>query len=303
MIRYDNKNWISLLFTLKGSVLRSIALRIVLFSTLSAALVELHQRQIINLKDVSSTPWTMVGVALGLLLVFRTNASYDRYWEGRKQWGSILVAIRSLGIGIFAYLAPHPNAAAVQQRLNRLLIAFPILLKQRLRQTKDSHEVQRVLSPEDQQILAGTSNPVAAILFMMASILGQCAAQGMLTEQRFTMLNAYLVELSINSAGCERIRNTPLPIAYVLHLKRFLTLFCLTISLPLVAGMGWWSVLVTAMISYSLIGIEEIGVEIEDPFGDDPNDLPIDEICTAIEQNLIEFARLAELTATPAVAV
>jgi putative membrane protein len=303
MVKYDNKNWLGLLFTFNGSIIRSIILRIVLFSTLSAVFVALHQRQIINLKDVSSIPWTLVGVALGLLLVFRTNASYDRYWEGRKQWGGILVATRALSMGIFVYLAPHPDAAAVQQRLNRLLIAFPILLKQRLRQTEDWHEVERFFSPADQQILAGMSNPVAAILPVMASILGQCVAHGMLTEQRLTMLNTYLIELSLNSTGCERIRNTPLPIAYVLHLKRFLTLFCLTISLPLVAGMGWWSVLVTAMISYSLIGIEEIGVEIEDPFGDDPNDLPIDEICATIEKNLIEFARLAELTATPAITV
>ena len=119
---------------------------------------------------------------------------------------------------------------------------------------------------------------------------------GMLTEQRLIILNAPLAELIRSLGGCDRIRNTPLPIAYMLHIKRFLSLFCLTISLPFVAVMGWWSVLATALISYAFIGIEEIGVEIEDPFGDDPNDLPLDKICTTIEQNLADLSRLAERT-------
>jgi putative membrane protein len=183
----------------------------------------------------------------------------------------------------------------IKQRFINLLSAFPILVKQRLRQTQDWQEVERFLSPADRQTLAGASHPVVATLFLMTSILDQCAAHGMLTEQRLTVLHANIIDLNRGLGGCERIRNTPLPIAYVLHLKRFLSLFCLTISIPLVAVMGWWSVLATALVSYAFIGVEEIGVEIEDPFGNDPNDLPIEKICTTIEQNLAELYCLAEL--------
>jgi putative membrane protein len=296
MIDYDNKNWLALLVTLQGSVARSIAPRIAAFTVLNAFVVGLHQTGLIHLKDIPSTPWAVVGVALGLLLVFRTNTAYDRFWEGRKLWGEITNQSRYLGMGILAYLARHPDSAVVQQRLINLLTAFPVLTKHRLRQTQGWEEVKRLLSPQDQESIANAQHPPLATLSRITAILGQSAAQGLLTEQRLIMLNAGLVELTRCLGGCERIRNTPLPIAYVLHLKRFLSLFCLTISLPFVAVMGWWSVLATALVSYGFIGIEEIGVEIEDPFGDDPNDLPLDKICTTIEQNLTELNRLAEVT-------
>ena len=296
MIDYDNKNWFALLVTVKGSIIGSIFSRIVIFTGCSAAMVWLHQSQLINLKDIPSTPWAVVGVALGLLLVFRTNTAYDRFWEGRKLWGEITNQSRSLGMGILAYLAPHPDTAAVQQRLLNLLTVFPILTKQRLRQTQDWQEVKPFLSPADHQLLADAQHSALATLSLIATLLAQCAAQGMLTEQRLIILNTPLAELTRSLGGCERIRNTPLPIAYVLHIKRFLSLFCLTISLPFVAVMGWWSVLATALVSYAFVGIEEIGVEIEDPFGDDPNDLPLDKICTTIEQNLADLSRLAERT-------
>jgi len=289
---------LTLLVTFKGSVIRSIASRIVIFTFCSAVVTALYQRQVISLRDIPSTPWAVVGVALGLLLVFRTNTAYDRYWEGRKLWGEVVNATRHLSVGILAYLAPHPGAAAVKQQLLNLLSAFPVLLKQRLRQTQNWQEVERFLPPADQQVLAGASHAVLATLSLIATILGQCAAHGMLTEQRLIMLHTSLGDLTRCLGGCERIRNTPLPIAYVLHIKRFLSLFCLTIAFPLVTVMGWWSVLATALVSYAFIGIEEIGVEIEDPFGDDPNDLPLDKICTTIEQNLAELSRIAELTAS-----
>ena len=297
MVEYDNKNWLALLVMFNGSVFRSILSRIVIFTLLSAVIAGLHQTHFINLKDIPSTPWAVVGVALGLLLVFRTNTAYDRFWEGRKLWGEITNQTRLLSIGILAYLQPGPDTAAVQQRLINLLIAFPILTKQRLRQIQDWQEVQPFLLPGDQQRIAGANHPALATLSLITALLGQCTTQGLLTEQRLTILHPSLGELPRCLGGCERIRNTPLPIAYVLHLKRFLSLFCLTIVLPMVAVMGWWSLLVTVLVSYAFIGVEEIGVEIEDPFGDDPNDLPLDKICTTIQQNLIELNRLTESAA------
>lgn len=284
-------------------MIRSIISRIAIFTVVSAVIAGLHQIQVINLKDIPSTPWAVVGVALGLLLVFRTNTAYDRFWEGRKLWGDITNHTRLLSMGILAYLAPHPDTAAVQRRLINLLIAFPILTKQRLRQTKNWQEVKPFLLPEDQQRIEGANHPALATLSLIAALFGQCAAQGLLTEQRILLLHPSLGELTRCLGGCERIRNTPLPIAYVLHIKRFLSLFCLTISLPFVAVMGWWSVLATALVSYAFVGIEEIGVEIEDPFGDDPNDLPLDKICTTIEQNLTELNHLAEVTGSSGIEV
>ncbi len=96
------------------------------------------------------------------------------------------------------------------------------------------------------------------------------------------------VQLLIDSLGaCERIRKTPLPFAYVVHLRRALILYCFTLPFALVESFGWGTILATLLVAYIFFGIEEIGVEIEDPFGQDDNDLPLDRICATIEQNLI----------------
>jgi putative membrane protein len=96
------------------------------------------------------------------------------------------------------------------------------------------------------------------------------------------------VQLLVDYLGsCERIRKTPLPFAYVVHLRRALILYCVTLPFALVEPFGWWSILVTALISYTFFGIEELGVEIENPFGDDANDLPLEQICETIESDLL----------------
>ena len=285
MIEYDNKAWIKLLFAVRGSVMKSILSRIFIFAFLSAIVAAVHFY--VHPINIAATPWTIVGVALGLLLVFRTNTSYDRYWEGRKMWGAINNSSRTLGINITSYISPdHISSAHIKEKMVKLVEAFPILVKQRLRLEKNLDEVTDLLDEKELSILDKAVNLPITVLGMLSKQVYKCKTLGLIPDNHLGIFSNVIVELNNSMGACERIRNTPIPIAYALHLKRFLYLFCLTLPFSMVNAFGWWSVLITALVAYAFIGIEEIGVEIEDPFGDDPNDLPLDQICDGIKKTL-----------------
>jgi putative membrane protein len=284
MIDYDNKDWKALLFSLHGSIIPTIMPRLILLGGI-ASIVVLINRFVIKI-DVNSVPWTIVGVALGLLLVFRTNTAYDRYWEGRRMWGGIVNSSYSLISTVLGYVGNHdPKTRAIQERVTHLISALPILIKQKLRDQRDLKEIDRFITFEDKQLIENAKNYPLALHGLLVKEINLGYKENAIAKEAGNLVNTCLNEY-INCLGaCERIKNTPLPVAYVLHTKRFLYLFCATISLPLVNYFGGWSILIAMFISYALIGIEEIGVEIEDPFGDDPNDLPVDKICNNIVSN------------------
>jgi ion channel-forming bestrophin family protein len=287
MIDYDNKDWKKLLFSLKGSIIPTIAPRLLLLALISLSVV-LVDRIAVKI-EVNSVPWTIVGVALGLLLVFRTNTAYDRYWEGRRMWGGIVnssYTLMSVVLGYVGMQESKNNILIIQEKISRLICALPILMKQKLHDERDLKEIQSFISNEDMQFIENTHNLPIALHSLLVKEINEGYKQNVIAKEAGNLINGCLNEY-INCLGsCERIKNTPLPIAYVLHTKRFLYLFCSTISLPLVSYFGIWSILITVFISYALIGIEEIGVEIEDPFGYDPNDLPLDKICNNIISNI-----------------
>jgi len=285
MIDYDNKNWQKLLFSLHGSILPIIIPRLILLGGI-ASIVVLVNRFVIKI-DVNSVPWTIVGFALGLLLVFRTNTAYDRYWEGRRMWSGIANSSYSLISAVLGYVGNHdPKSRATQQRITHLISALPILIKQKLRNERELTEIAGFITTEDKHLLEKAKNYPIALHGLLIKEINEGYKTTAITKEAGNLINACLNEY-INCLGaCERVKNTPLPVAYVLHTKRFLYLFCATISLPLVHYFGVWSILITMFISYALIGIEEIGVEIEDPFGYDPNDLPIDKICQNLASNV-----------------
>ncbi len=289
MVKYDNKNWLKLLLTLKGSIAKTIFFRVILFSATSAGIVALD-KYVLDMTIASSTPWTIVGVALGLMLVFRTNSSYDRYWEGRKLWGGIVNSSREAAIGIVS-LIPSKNDEIVllKNKMMNLIIAFPYLVKERLRDSDDISDIKNIIDLDDLAIIEKSNNKPLACMTIFWKYLSLCKEKRILSETELLIFDDKLTALTNHLGGCERIKSTPVPIAYVLHLKRFLYLFCLTVPLAFVDSFGWWSILVSALVSYSFIGIEEIGVEIEDPFGTDANDLPLDEISKSIHETLKEI--------------
>ncbi|MBF0316755.1 MAG: hypothetical protein HQL04_01150 [Nitrospirae bacterium] len=285
MIHYDNKDWLKLLFTLRGSVLSSILPRIVIFAAVSALITLVHF-YVIKI-NTPPTPWSIVGVALGLMLVFRTNTAYERYWEGRRMWGSIINSTQNLAVDSIAYISSdHTESLKLRQRLFKLLTAFPILVKQRLRDQNDPDELRSFLTNTEISVLEKSFNMPVSLIAMIKKTLYMCLKLGILNQSHLTILNANLSELMNSLANCERIKSTPIPLAYALHLKRFMYLFCMTIPISLVNTFGWWTILLGALVAYAFVGIEEIGIEVEDPFGEDPNDLPLDDFCENIKNTL-----------------
>ncbi len=287
MIDYYNKDWIKLLFSLQGSIISTIAPRLFILGGISSFVV-LMNHFVIKI-EVNSVPWTIVGVALGLLLVFRTNTAYDRYWEGRRMWSGIVNSSYSLMSAILGYVGTQEskdNILIIQRKISHLICALPILMKQKLRDQHNLKEVESFINSKDKQLLENASNLPMTLHGLLIKEINEGYKQSVISKDAGNLVNACLNEYVNCLGSCERIKSTPLPISYVLHTKRFLYLFCATISLPLVHHFGVWSILITIFISYALIGIEEIGIEIEDPFGNDLNDLPVDKICEQIVSNV-----------------
>jgi putative membrane protein len=294
MIDYDPHDWRSHLLDIQGSMLREILWRVtscVLWSAVVTAVYEL----VIEQDGATPQIWTMsihavLGTALGLLLVFRTNASYDRFWEGRRMWGNIINESRNLARFCHA-LIPSPE---LRERTLKWLLVFVYAAMNRLRGTGGLGPAAADLPAEEVRTLLASDHVPLGAAERITSSLAAARNAGVLSDYTFVEADRN-VQLLIDYLGsCERIHRTPLPFAYMVHLRRALLLYCYTLPLALVSDFGWWTIPCTLLVAYVLFGIEEIGVEIEDPFGQDENDLPLDQFCEMIRRNVEGMTRLEE---------
>lgn len=291
MIHYDPHKWLHHFFDLRGSLVKEIIGRVLLCVAWSAAIVYIHRSH--YPLAISSLLHSLVGLSLGLLLVFRTNASYDRFWEARKLWGGITNSCRNLIRAASIQLGEEPR---LLQHLTRLTAAFPFAAMHQLR---GSRHRSLQLPPALEEALRQSQHPPLAIATAITDCLHQARRRGLLSDYLFACLDLNVQHLIDHLGGCERIRKTPLPFAYVVHLRRALVVYCFTLPFALVETFGWGTVLDVFVVTYTLFGIEEIGVEIEGPFGHDDNDLPLEEICTAIQHNLYALVQLEAPVAEP----
>lgn len=280
-----------LLFSFRGTVLPQLIFPVILFSAIAAGVVYFSQN-VMAIK-ANPAPWAIIGTALGLLMVFRTNTAYDRYWEGRKLFGSMVNASRNTILHLMAVMDTNdPDSIQLIKTIAELTVAFDETVKQRL---QDDHNLEEVLdhlallSEEETKILQDSKHLPLSIMLIMRNIIYKEIVPRMLTRDALVPLENQLNALLENMGGLDRIRRTPMPYAYVVHLKSLLTIFILTLPIGMVDAVGWYTPLVIAITTFGLFGIEEIGVEIEDPFGDDPNDLPLDGICESLHNNLNEL--------------
>lgn len=226
---------------------------------------------------------TLIGAVLGLLLVFRTNSSYDRFWEGRKLWGSIVNDSRNLGRLASVLLRED---AELLRRLLRWGMVFPWSVRYRLLGWKDMGCDTDDLPKGEVKLTEQSEHVPLAVARRMTEQIETARQRGLVSDIQQSMLEGFIGRLMDSLGACERIHNTPLPFAYMVHLRRALIIFLATMPLAIVKEFGWATVPATLLISYVMLGIEEIGVEIEDPFGTDENDLPLKTICENIEKNL-----------------
>ncbi|NJK72804.1 MAG: hypothetical protein HC926_06100 [Synechococcaceae cyanobacterium SM2_3_60] len=233
------------------------------------------------------------GVVLGLLLVFRTNTAYERFWEGRKLWGTLVNTVRNLARQVcISVKVGSPQELAAQMNCLRLLVAFAIAMKQHLRQVPLADAVAHLVDPAVNTELQAVHNPPLDIAFRIGDYLEQQFIQGRLELFQLTGMQMLLNMMVDSLGGCERILKTPIPLAYAIHLRQLILLYCLLLPADLVDDLGWWTSPVIGIVSFALFGIEGIGVEIENPFGLDPNDLPLDTICQTMERNIDDLITL-----------
>lgn len=268
----------------RGTVLPRVVGRTLAVGLLTASILYLREHSALIL-SIPGTAHAMVGVALGLLLVFRTNASYARFWEGRVLIGGIASNCQDLARQSAAYL-PHLSAQG-RRELAGDITAFAAVLAAHLRNEAICGGVPE-LSEDRAALLEGVRSPPLHVVGWLGRRFTAEANGGRLTEQRLQTLERTLSNMLDLWTGCERIVRTPVPFAYAHHIKSFLTIFCFTAPFTMVGVMGWYAPFAAAIVAFGLYGIDEIGVEIEDPFGRDANDLPIDAIVETVAHNVRE---------------
>lgn len=296
MIPYQKRRWASHLFDIRGSMVLEILGRVLACVFWSVVVVSTHHLFI----GVAVSPivHTLVGAALALLLVFRTNSSYDRYWEGRRNWGAIVNESRNLGR--VALIHVHKDAPDLSRRMGLWTMAFAHAVANRLRDGDGLGPAGDMLPADQAQAALAAGNTPLVAAARITEALVEARDRGVISDFVMTSIDQN-VQLLIDYLGaCERIRKTPLPFVYVVHLRRALILYCFSLPFAIVDLYGWWTVFVTFLAAYVFFGIEEIGVEIENPFGYDANDLPLRQFCQTIDAELTELLRIVPVEAVVA---
>ncbi|MFN8416130.1 MAG: bestrophin family ion channel [Cytophagaceae bacterium] len=285
MVRLE---YIKLWFQFKKNLVNRLGPGFLLISVISAALIVLHTSSTIyhdfNMKISAALPGYM-GAALGLLLVFRNNTAYDKWWEARKEVGSLVNTSRNVALTINALL---PENSPIRQEFGQLIIAFVYSLKAHLRDQKDDECLQELPEKYRSMIQKAQHRPNIICNIMMHKI-------ELLQEQKVIsdIQQSVLIEkiqLLIDILGkCERIKNTPIPMAYMILLKFFINIYVIILPFTLVDDIGWFAIPIIWLLYYLLMSIVITAEEIDEPFGNDLNDLAMDKISNNIRLNVIEI--------------
>ncbi|MBE9155742.1 hypothetical protein IQ265_02690 [Nodosilinea sp. LEGE 06152] len=290
MRRYE-QDWFKLLFSVRGSVIPAVMPRVLLCAVFSVGILLLYSRDWPVASPILGS--LVPSLVLGLLLVFRTNTSYERFWEGRKLWGSVVNLTRNLARQMWVAIeTPQPGDYEAKMAVVRQLPAFAIAMKLHLRGEAPDAELASLLTVDQFAKLRQMNNPPLEIAFWVADYLQTQQCRGTLNPYQLTYCLETLDDLVDALGGCERILKTPMPVAYSIHLKQLLMLYCLALPFQMVDSVGWGTPLLVGLISFAVFGIEEIGIEIENPFGHDANDLPLDAICRTMQQNIEDLISL-----------
>lgn len=274
-------------FALRGSILPRIALRMAVIAAIACAAVVLVRSSPATFGAMSAIPFTLIGIALSIFMSFRNNACYDRWWEGRKLWGQMLVDVRS-----FARAVAHLDEAT-RGPLLLGLCGFVNGLGARVRDRPEADAIAPWAPAA--HVDAMSSNPTDAALRDVGRRCTLLARHGTISDMQLTILEARLVALSGVQAGCERIHNAPLPFAYSLLLHRTAYLFCTLLPFALAGNLGWWTPPIAVIVCYTFFGLDALGDELENPFGSEPNDLPLDAMIRTAERELLAAAGRTDL--------
>ena len=268
-----------------GSALPLILARALLFGLYALVVTAIDLN--VNLPDlnIEITPFEVAGGVLSLLLVLRTNAGYERWWEGRRIWGDIVNRSRNLAVAALSY---GPDDPEWRDRIVRRTAAFSHAARQSLRGDRTTEELSRVLGRSEAEQVVTSEHMPSAVAGLIGESLRDARDRLGLDGFALLRLDPERAALIDDIGGCERIVKTPLPLAYRVEIRRFLILFIAAIPMAVVQRLFWFTPLATVLIAAPLLAIDRIGTELQDPFSKDSlNHLPLDDICATIEGNLM----------------
>lgn len=281
---YNAKDWLGFIFKIhKSDTVRKLWPSIILMGLLSwlVAYLELDYFDLSQNSALKNTSilHTVIGFVLSLLLVFRTNTAYDRWWEGRKMWGKLVNDSRNLSVKLNALL-PEDDKVSRIYFANKIKL-FAKVLHTHLTSESTKYMLDEEEHPEYEDYLKA-QHPPTKIVGKMYVALQKLERERVLTPQDKIILNENLNGLLDVAGACERIKNTPIPIAYAVFIKKFIFVYVLTLPIGYVFTTGYFIVPLVMIIFYVLLSIELIAEEIEDPFNGGTDDLPTAKIAQNI---------------------
>ena len=283
MISYDPKAWFTFLFRIhRFETLRYLAplLAAVAGYTALVIYVEEFSALAVHRKGLSSlaTLYSALGFVLSLLLVFRTNTAYDRWWEGRKLWGGLVNVTRNLALEGASLAQGSPTGDETISKYNTYLRQFPKALMFHLRE-------QRFDCPSDEVLHAAAHQPlfISQRVLQYVEKMSAASAQGDLRILRVVPLQQELMNIC---GACERIKNTPIPFIYSVFLKKFVFVYVMFFPWVYATNMGLSCIPATTFVLYVFATLELIAEEIENPFNGDPHDLPLEQLCEVMARSV-----------------
>ena len=288
MIKYNPKIWFKHIISFNHSdTINKLWKELIALGIFTLGIAYIEIKYIGNTEKLSELMqvYSLIGFVLSLLLVFRTNTAYDRWWEGRKKWGELVNNSRNLAIKISA-LTDDPE---IRTYFKRMISNYVFAMKEHLREGVKLEELD--LTEEEKKELSQFDHKPNYIAHKMYAKLHAMKQSGKLTEENYIVIDVNLKTFSDIIGACERIKNTPIPYSYSMFLKKFIFIYVTTLPLAFVNTFGYYSSLVSIFVFYVLVSMEILAEEIEDPFGKDDNDLPTDDLCQKIKANVSEVLR------------
>jgi putative membrane protein len=294
MIMNGEKRWWRLALTIDGTTLTRTWKRVLLTTVLAFLTTVMWEVFDIHSVTLTVTPFSLIGLAISIFLGFRNNASYDRYWEARKLWGRMVNVSRSWARQV-STLIQAPAGADETVRAEVEKIRETLILRQvayvhgfrlHLRKEERWEQLGAWLDAEEMERLRTESNRPAAITQVSGELVADAWRKGFVHPMHVPILEGSLTEITGIQGGCERILATPVPFIYNVLMHRIVGLYCIFLPFGLVSSTHWFTPISVAFIAYAFYGLDSIGDEIEEPFGRDPNDLPLTFLSRMIEVNL-----------------
>ena len=299
MIVRDRPTGLALFFIMRGSILSAIWKVLLLNIVISLFVTVAHGTVFHEKVTLTTIPFTLIGLALAIFLGFRNSAAYDRYWESRKLWGQLVASSRDLSRQCQSLIRDDLTTHAARRTIGlddvrvRMIcraIAFAHALRLQLRMTKASNctDFEGLLTGEEFACLGMTSSDTNFLMNRMGEDVRRCLFEQRLDALLAATIDGTLCAMVAVATGCERIKNTPIPFSYTLLLHRTAYLYCFLLPFGLVDTIGFMTPVVVAIVAYTFFGLDAVGDEITEPFGESSNHLPLDALCRTIEIDMRE---------------